>query len=187
MSENQDWANGNLFEHCKKVRPRVIADLSLVPDYVKAIEEYAGEINDEVLYEITRKAFLAMCKAGSWSKDAQGILNKISKDVKGEIFAGFESKNPHGIGFIFRACDAPGTSLSYWVTVPEFVGEIKRIKDAGVIIDNAVVFGVMKGIYKEQYEKKNNGVETDFKFYPAHRGLIFLSDLLLGDKDAWAN
>lgn len=89
------------------------------------------------------------------------------------------------IGFIFKKCDVPKACLAYWITVPEFSEEIKRIKGTNTTIDNALVFDIMKNIYKEKQDARERGIETDFKFQPARRGLRVLSELLTGNRDLW--
>lgn len=75
---------GFLYKKCKKIRPSVISMLVFVPEYMNAIKKYTGYINDEVLFEILRKEFKTMCENGTAYRTARGIMNKISKDVKGD-------------------------------------------------------------------------------------------------------
>lgn len=78
---------GFLYKKCKKIRPSVISSLVFVPEYIDAIKAYGGFINDEVLYEIIREKFMEMCGNGNGYRTARSIINKISKDVKGDTFA----------------------------------------------------------------------------------------------------
>lgn len=83
---------GFLYEKCKKIRPSVISMLVFVPEYMNAIKNYVGYINDDVLFEILRKEFQIMCDNGTAYKTARGIMNKVSKDVKGDSSA-WETEN----------------------------------------------------------------------------------------------
>ncbi len=78
---------GFLYKKCKKIRPSVISMLVFVPEYMNAIKNYTEYINDEVLYEILRTEFKTMCKNGRDYRTARGIMNKVSKDVKGDSLA----------------------------------------------------------------------------------------------------
>lgn len=99
--------------------------------------------------------------------------------------AGFPSENHNGIGFLFKKVKISQTNLSYWMTVPEFVERIKSLMLQPITIDEGVVFDIMKEIYRYKLNDKENGFETDFKFYPAKRALRELSLKLTGDKDTW--
>lgn len=99
--------------------------------------------------------------------------------------AGFPSENHNGIGFLFKKIKISRTNLSYWMTVPEFVERIKFLQLQPITIDESMVFDIMKEIYNQKLNDKENGFETDFKFYPAKRALRELSLRITGDKDAW--
>lgn len=99
--------------------------------------------------------------------------------------AGFPSENHNGIGFLFKKVKISKTNLSYWMTVPEFVEYIKSLQLRSITIDERMVFYIMKEIYNQKFNEKENGFETDFKFYPAKRALRELSLKITGDKDAW--
>lgn len=49
-----------VFEACKdKIHPAAIADLLSVPEFIKELQEFDGEINNVVLFKIAEKVYLA--------------------------------------------------------------------------------------------------------------------------------
>lgn len=91
----------------------------------------------------------------------------------------------NGIGFLFKKCDAPRTSLAYWVTVPEFVEKIKKASSKAVTIDNAYILNVMSDIYKTKQQEKLNGNNVKFNFHLSRQSLKMLSEILYGDRNSW--
>lgn len=78
---------GFLYKKCKKIRPSIISQIVFCPEFTKIIKDYKGEINDEVIFELLSAKFREMCSDNTDYRTARGIINKISKDVKGDSFA----------------------------------------------------------------------------------------------------
>lgn len=74
---------GFLYKKCS-IRPYVISQMALVPEYVEAIKAHKGEINNRVVYEIIRKVYLKMLSEGKNFRTATDVMNKVSKDVTGD-------------------------------------------------------------------------------------------------------
>lgn len=78
-----------LHNTCKKIKPSVICQIALVPEFIRAIKAYDGYVDDEAVYRI-------LCEE-SWKLYAQGVgglyetakevMKKVSYDVKGDRFA----------------------------------------------------------------------------------------------------
>lgn len=86
MSNEKLQANkelGFLYKKCS-IRPYVISQMALIPEYVEAIKAYKGEINNQVVYEIVRKVYLKMLSEGKNFRTATDVMNKVSKDVTGD-------------------------------------------------------------------------------------------------------
>lgn len=81
---------GFLYKKCQKIRPYVLSMIALVPEYMEALKSYDGELNDETIYEIVRDEYLKMYNAHNSKRVARNIVNKISKDVKGDSLAWFK-------------------------------------------------------------------------------------------------
>lgn len=91
------------------------------------------------------------------------------------------------IDFLYNKIDVPTYPLAYWISVPDFFDEIKRITGTNTTIDNALVFNVMLEIYKEKESDRDAGMKVDFSFHTARKALRSLSLSLFGDKEAWVN
>lgn len=89
------------------------------------------------------------------------------------------------IDFLYNKCDIPKYPLAFWISVPEFFEEIKRLSGTSAEINNAVVFNIMLEIYKEKEAERDNGKEVDFNFYATRKALRHLSKILYNDEDFW--
>ncbi len=99
--------------------------------------------------------------------------------------AGFPSENSNGIGFLYKVVSVAHTGLSYWITVPEFVERIRHLQEQRVTIDERMVFDIMKEVYKQKLDDEQNGIDTDFLFYPARRCMIKIAINLTGNPENW--
>lgn len=87
--------------------------------------------------------------------------------------------------FLYDRCDIPKYPLAFWISVPEFVSEVKRIESTGARINNEVVFNIMREIYKEKKSEWDEGSKPDFNFHATRKALRHLSEFLYNDKDYW--
>lgn len=78
---------GFLYKKCTCIRPYVISQLALVPEFMDALKSFNGSFNDEVVYNILKDVSQKMIQDGTMYRTARGIMNKISKDVKNNSFA----------------------------------------------------------------------------------------------------
>lgn len=86
MSNEKLQANkelGFLYKKCT-IRPYVVSQMALVPEFVEAIKAITGEINNRVVYETIRKVQLKMMSEGKNSRTSTDVMNKVSKDVTGD-------------------------------------------------------------------------------------------------------
>lgn len=74
---------GFLYKKCT-IRPYVISQMALVPEYVDAIKAHKGEINNQTVYEIVGSVYLKMLSEGKNFRTATDVMNKVSKDVTGD-------------------------------------------------------------------------------------------------------
>ena len=82
---------------------------------------------------------------------------------------------PAELGFMLRKISASGTSIAYWLTVPEFVSEMRNKVLHNETIDNESVLPIMERIYDEKLHLRNRGVDVDFGFYRARKAINQLS------------
>ena len=87
----QDKLKGNelwfLYKKCKRIRPVVISKIQLVDEYMQALREYPGSLNDETVFEIIRDVYNGMCERGESYRTARDVVNKVSRDLYGDPHA----------------------------------------------------------------------------------------------------
>lgn len=113
---------GFLYKKCKKIRPYVISQIALVPEYIEALKAYTGSLDDDSVYEVIKGTFKNMLADGKGYRTARDAMNKISKDVKGDSFA-WQYKNDNILG-------------EKSIEVFEFLSSINKVKDFTPIIDD---------------------------------------------------
>lgn len=72
-----------LYKKCKKIRPYVISEISLVKEYMDALKDYSGSLDDNSVYDIIKETYLGMMERGEDYRTARDVINKVSKDVMG--------------------------------------------------------------------------------------------------------
>lgn len=68
---------------CTSIKPVTISLISLVPEYVVALKEHDGRLNDEAVYRILKSKFNDMLSNGQAYRTARKVINRVSKDVTG--------------------------------------------------------------------------------------------------------
>ena len=76
-----------LYKKCQKIRPWVISQMALVPEYMSALKEYTGNLDDESVYRIISYVYRDMLSNGQGYRTARDVVNKVSKDVRGDSSA----------------------------------------------------------------------------------------------------
>lgn len=85
---------------------------------------------------------------------------------------GLDLQTDNHLGFMFRRISVSGTSLAYWLTVPEFRNEILRVISSGATVDNKFVYDTMKNIYSRYETLRENSVEKpEFNYRLARSGI----------------
>jgi len=74
---------GFLYKKCS-IRPYVISQMALVPEYVEAIKAYTGEVNNQIVYDAVKSVYLKMLSEGKNTRTSTDVMNKVSKDVTGD-------------------------------------------------------------------------------------------------------
>lgn len=69
------------------IRPYVISQIALVPEFMEALMAFDGTFDNEVVYNILRTVYLKMVAEGKSYRTARDTMNKVSKDVKGDSSA----------------------------------------------------------------------------------------------------
>lgn len=74
---------GFLFKKIEKIKPRTLATLIYVPEFIEVLQNYKGNFNDQVIYDLLMARFLQMCEDGNCYRAARNSMSKISRDVTG--------------------------------------------------------------------------------------------------------
>lgn len=81
LQRNEEF--GFLYKNCKKIRAYVISQIALVPEFMQALREFDGTLDDNTVYEVLKKTYIQMLADGRGYRTAKSALNKVSKDVTG--------------------------------------------------------------------------------------------------------
>lgn len=85
MSNEKLRANkelGFLYRRCS-IRPYVISQMALIPEFVEAIKGCTGEVNNQVVYETIKDVYIKMLSEGRNTRTSTDVMNKVSRDVTG--------------------------------------------------------------------------------------------------------
>ncbi len=78
---------GFLYKKCQKIRPWVLSEITLVPEFMEALRSYEGTLDDDAVFEIIKKRYIEMYEKKQSYRTARAVMNAISKDVKGDSSA----------------------------------------------------------------------------------------------------
>ena len=80
--------------------------------------------------------------------------------------------------FLFNKIDISGTSMYYWLCIPEFEQAMLKLVNEGKSIDNRVVYENMIEIYNTLLPYKGTEKTAGYNFYQMRRGINKLSKAL---------
>lgn len=182
-----------LYVKCKKIKPSVITEMALVPEFMQVIKEYEGTITDEVVYALLReksKEMYARGKGGLY-RTARDVMKKVSRDVKGDTLIWekdceesevdiTEEALPYNseTNFLYKTCKKIKPSvISRIALVPEFVEAIKQYDGYA---DDEAVYEILCKKSQELYSRGKGGL------YPVARDVMKkVSRDVKGDNFAW--
>lgn len=184
---------GFLYKVCTKIKPSVITEMALVPEFMDIIRNYDGYVNDEVVYELLREKAREMHSQGKGVlyRTARDVMKKVSRDVKGDSLM-WEKDCPESevtvveptlptnreTGFLYKTCTKikPST-ISKMALVPEFTDAIKEYDGYA---DDEAVYELLKEKSKEMYSKGSGGLQGT-----ARSVMRKVSREVKGDAMAW--
>ena len=73
-----------LYKKCTLIKSGVISKLALVPEYMEALNDFRGNLDDQSVYEIVKAVYKKLYDEGRGSDTARSILKQISRDVTGD-------------------------------------------------------------------------------------------------------
>jgi hypothetical protein len=75
---------GFLYKTCKKIKPITISKIAHVREYMDALIQYDGYLDDATVYAVLRKTYFEVCESRTGFKLARDILKQVSKAVTGD-------------------------------------------------------------------------------------------------------
>lgn len=69
------------------IRPSVISLIAFVPEYMEALRNFNGTLDDQSIYEIIKSEYKKILNEGKGDRYSRSIMKRISKDVKGDSLA----------------------------------------------------------------------------------------------------
>ena len=76
-----------LYSKCKKIRPRLISLIQLVPEYIEALKRAQGNgviFDDYEVFEIVQEEWMKLYNSNSGYRTAYKVITGISKDLYGD-------------------------------------------------------------------------------------------------------
>lgn len=88
--------------------------------------------------------------------------------------------------FMYKKISVGESVLKYWLSLPEFVSEIKENMDKNISITNKVVYDIVKKIYFPKEKSRMDGLkDIDFNYRRTRYGLNTLSKKIFDKSDYW--
>ena len=92
MSDNKSKLEANkefgfLYKKSQKLKPTTISQIALIPEFCEVLQNYTGELTDDVIYEVLSVKFAEMWKNHNGYRRAHDTINKVSRDIKGDTSA----------------------------------------------------------------------------------------------------
>lgn len=143
--ENQKAVDENaamLYNSCKKINIYVINKIAEIPEFVEALKAYKGTLSDNVVYEVLKSEYKKEMLNGDKSPIKNGILNRISKKIKGNREAWYDGSDD-GI-YVYREVyknENTGKIKSSLkpLNATEYE-DFKKLNDATKVIGNAYIY-----------------------------------------------
>lgn len=155
-----------LYEKCCLIDIETLEKMNAVQEYVQALNNYDGELNDKVIYNILRGTYIQMAANGSAYRIARDVLNRVSAEVTG--YSGTWCKgidDAHSrYGFLFKKSMLNKSKLYDLLFLPEFVQELDRVMEFGHGIEDVDIYNIVKKLYFPMLKNyQTEGFKQTFK------------------------
>lgn len=184
VDRNLEDAQQRLFFIDKSYIEFWLSNMDFVSEYHRLFD--AGYKDGFYLFYLTAKNIFSRMKATEDKADICfdfGVAHKSIEEMERRLQVGYDDRNSDPrLDFLVKRLSAPSISVRYWLMVPEFVDAIHAMIPTGVKIDNQSVYPIMRRIYLEKAElrneRKNDDKRIQFSFSIARKAIKAMEERL---------